>query len=158
MKVTWSFSFCTKFLAKNGFAKKTIPFMREKENEWRILRKIYFLTNSVFVWRGGECMAGKLERDFQKDLVKELKDRFVGAIVTKLDSSHIQGIPDLLILFGDKWATLECKKCSGASHRPNQNYYVDRMNQMGFSKFIFPENKGDVLNELEIYFQQSRKS
>ena len=103
-------------------------------------------------------MAGKLERDFQKDLIKELKDRFVGAIVTKLDSSHIQGIPDLLILFGDKWATLECKKSSGASHRPNQNYYVDRMNQMGFSKFIFPENKGDVLNELEIYFQQSRKS
>lgn len=103
-------------------------------------------------------MAGKLERDFQKNLIKELKDRFVGAIVTKLDSSHIQGIPDLLILFGDKWATLECKKSSGARHRPNQNYYVDRMNQMGFSKFIFPENKGDVLNELEIYFQQSRKS
>lgn len=103
-------------------------------------------------------MAGKLERDFQKNLIKELKDRFVGAIVTKLDSSHIQGIPDLLILFGDKWATLECKKSSGASHRPNQDYYVDRMNQMSFSKIIFPENKGDVLNELEIYFQQSRKS
>ncbi len=103
-------------------------------------------------------MAGKLERDFQKNLIKELKDRFVGAIVTKLDSSHIQGIPDLLILFGDKWATLECKKSSNASHRPNQDYYVDRMNQMSFSKIIFPENKGDVLNELEIYFQQSRKS
>lgn len=103
-------------------------------------------------------MAGKLERDFQKNLIKELKDRFVGAIVTKLDSSHIQGIPDLLILFGDKWATLECKKSSSASHRPNQDYYVDRMNQMSFSKIIFPENKGDVLNELEIYFQQSRKS
>lgn len=102
-------------------------------------------------------MAGKLERDFQKNLIKELKDRFVGAIVTKLDSSHIQGIPDLLILFGDKWATLECKKSSVASHRPNQDYYVDRMNQMSFSKIIFPENKGDVLNELEIYFQQSRK-
>lgn len=103
-------------------------------------------------------MAGKLERDFQKNLIKELKDRFVGAIVTKLDSSHIQGIPDLLILFGDKWATLECKKSAAASHRPNQDYYVDRMNQMSFSKIIFPENKGDVLNELEIYFQQSRKS
>lgn len=103
-------------------------------------------------------MAGKLERDFQKNLIKELKDRFVGAIVTKLDSSHIQGIPDLLILFGDKWATLECKKNAAASHRPNQDYYVDRMNQMSFSKIIFPENKGDVLNELEIYFQQSRKS
>lgn len=103
-------------------------------------------------------MAGKPERDFQKNLIKELKDRFVGAIVTKLDSSHIQGIPDLLILFGDKWATLECKKSRGASCRPNQKYYVDRMNQMSFSKIIFPENKGDVLNELEIYFQQSRKS
>ena len=43
---------------------------------------------------------GKLERDFQRALIRELKKRFSGCIVTKLDSSHIQGIPDLLILWG----------------------------------------------------------
>lgn len=91
---------------------------------------------------------GKLESKFQAELKKELKTLFPGCIVTKLDSGDIQGIPDLLILFKDKWATLECKKTAKASHRPNQDYYVDLMNKMSFSRFIYPENKEDILNEL----------
>lgn len=95
----------------------------------------------------------KLERDFQGQLVKELKERFPGAIVTKLDSSYIQGIPDLLVLYKDKWATLECKKSGKASKRPNQNYYVDKMNEMSFSSFIYPENKNEVLDGLQQTFE-----
>ena len=91
---------------------------------------------------------GKLESKFQAELKKELKTLFPGCIVTKLDSGDIQGIPDLLILFKDKWATLECKKSVKASHRPNQDYYVDLMDKMSFSRFIYPENKEDILNEL----------
>ena len=91
---------------------------------------------------------GKLESKFQAELKKELKTLFPGCIVTKLDSGDIQGIPDLLILFKDKWATLECKKSAKASHRPNQDYYVDLMDKMSFSRFIYPENKEVILNEL----------
>lgn len=101
-------------------------------------------------------MAEKLERDFQSKLIKELKDEFDGCIVTKLDSSHIQGIPDLLILHNDKWATLECKKSAKAKKQPNQDYYVGKMNSMSFSRIIFPENKEDVLNELKVHFQRSQ--
>ena len=96
------------------------------------------------------------ESDFQKNLIKELEKRFEGSIVTKLDSSHIQGIPDLLILYQDKWATLECKKESKASKRANQPYYVKKMNEMSFSRFIFPENKEEVLNDLEQAFGVNR--
>lgn len=103
-------------------------------------------------------MAGKLERDFQAKLIKELKELFTGCIVTKLDSGHIQGIPDLLILYKDKWATLECKKFASAKKQPNQEYYVELMNKMSFSRFISPENKEDILHELEIYFQQARRA
>lgn len=103
-------------------------------------------------------MAGKLERDFQAKLIKELKELFVGCIVTKLDSGHIQGIPDLLILYKDKWATLECKKFASAKKQPNQEYYVELMNKMSFSRFISPENKEDILHELEIHFQQARRA
>lgn len=98
-------------------------------------------------------MAGKRENKFQADLIKELKDEFKGSVVTKLDPKHIQGIPDLLILHEDKWATLECKKSAKAKKRPNQPYYVDKMNQMSFSRFISPENKEDVLNELRAFFR-----
>lgn len=94
-------------------------------------------------------MASKLERDFQASLIKELKARFPGCMVMKLDPDYIQGIPDLLILFGDKWATLECKRSASASHRPNQNYYVNQMNEMSYSAFIYPENKEEVLDELQ---------
>lgn len=100
----------------------------------------------------------KLERDFQAKLIKELKTLFEGCIVTKLDSRHIQGIPDLLVLYKDKWATLECKRIKNASKQPNQDYYVQLMNSMSFSRFISPENKEDILNELEIYFQRPHKT
>lgn len=93
------------------------------------------------------------ESNFQKNLIKELKERFVGCLVMKLDSGYIQGIPDLLVLWKDKWATLECKKSSNASKRPNQEHYVSRMDEMSFSRFIYPENKEEVLNDLEQAFR-----
>lgn len=95
----------------------------------------------------------KLERDFQSGLIKDLKRMFPGCIVMKNDSSYIQGIPDLLILYKDKWASLEVKKSSRATKRPNQEYYVGQMNEMSFSRFIYPENKEDVLNELSEAFE-----
>lgn len=96
----------------------------------------------------------KLENAFQAKLIKDLKSMFVGCLVMKLDSAYIQGIPDLLILFKDKWAVLECKRSAKASKQPNQEYYVDRLNQMSFSRFIFPENKDEVLDELKHFFKQ----
>ncbi len=94
----------------------------------------------------------KLERSFQSALIRELRKRFGGCIVTKLDSSHIQGIPDLLVLWGKHWATLECKKSANARRQPNQEHYVSLMNGMSFSRFIYPENKEEVLHELEQAF------
>ena len=93
-----------------------------------------------------------LESAFQSQLIKELKVRFPGCIVTKTDPTYLQGIPDLLILYKNKWAMLECKKNAHAKKQPNQEYYVGHMNQMSFSRFIFPENKEEVLNELQQAF------
>lgn len=96
-----------------------------------------------------------LERDFQGQLKKELKELFPGCIITKNDSAYIQGIPDILILYKDKWAALEVKKYEKASHRPNQDYYVNLMDQMSFARFIYPENKEEVLHELQQAFRAS---
>ena len=93
------------------------------------------------------------ESKFQADLKKELKEMFPGCIVTKLDSGDIQGIPDLLVLYKNKWATLENKRSKDASKRPNQEYYVEKMNEMSFSRFIYPENKEEILNELRETFE-----
>lgn len=93
-----------------------------------------------------------LENKFQAKLIKELKDTFPGCVVMKNDSSYIQGIPDLLVLHKDKWAALEVKKNKNASHQPNQDYYVNKMNDMSYSRFIYPENKEEVINELKERF------
>ena len=97
---------------------------------------------------------GKLENEFQAKLKKELSSMFPGCVVTKLDSGDIQGIPDLLILYEDKWATLECKKSKKAKKQPNQEYYVNQMNEMSYSRFIYPENKEEVLSELREKFKK----
>ena len=101
-------------------------------------------------------MATKLERDFQSGLIKDLKTIFPGCIVMKNDASYIQWIPDLLVLYKDKWATLENKKSAKAHKQPNQEYYVGVMDEMSFSRFIFPENKNVVLKELERFFNEGR--
>lgn len=95
----------------------------------------------------------KLESNFQKELIKELKEMFPDCIITKNDPNYIQGFPDLTILYKDKWATLECKKNRNAKKQPNQPYYVELMNEMSFSSFIFPENKEEVLYELQQAFK-----
>lgn len=94
-----------------------------------------------------------LESKFQANLIKKLKALFPDCIVMKNDSSYIQGVPDLIVLAGNRWATLECKKTSTARHQPNQDYYVEKMNGMSFSKFIYPENEDEVLNDLRNYFE-----
>lgn len=96
----------------------------------------------------------KKESAFQKDLRKELKERFPGCIVTKLDANDIQGMPDLLILYNNKWATLENKRSAKENKQPNQEYYVNKMDEMSFSRFIFPENKNLVLDELSDMFNK----
>lgn len=99
---------------------------------------------------------GTLERDFQAKLIKELKQMFIGCLVIKLPSDHIQGIPDLLILYEGKWAALECKQSENAKKRPNQEYYISKMNKMSYASFISPENKEVVLNELQQAFGTNR--
>ena len=92
------------------------------------------------------------ENRFQAELIGELKQRFPGCTVLKNDASYIQGIPDLLILYGKRWAALECKKDSKAKHRPNQDYYVKKLDDASFARFIDPTNKEEVLNELQQAF------
>lgn len=94
----------------------------------------------------------KRESAFQAELVKELKTRFPGCEIFKTDPDYKQGTPDLILLFNDKWAMLEVKRSEKSSKRPNQEYWVDHYNKMSFSRFIFPENKEEVLNELATVF------
>lgn len=99
----------------------------------------------------------KLESKFQKELMDEIRDLYPGCVILKNDSSYIQGFPDWTILYKDRWAVLEAKRERGAKKQPNQEYYVDKLNDMSFSRFVYPENKDEVLEDLERVFKRKRR-
>lgn len=101
----------------------------------------------------------KRESHFQSALIKEIKGKLEDCVILKNDGSNVpQGFPDLLILYGDKWGALECKRNETAEKQNNQDYYVSRLDGMSFSRFISPENKEEVLNELYSTFGLGRST
>lgn len=99
----------------------------------------------------------KRENAYQADLIKEIKRRLPGCFILKNDANYLQGVPDLLVLYNDKWAMLEVKMAADADLQPNQGYYVDQLGQMSFASFIYPENEEDVLDALQHSLQEPRR-
>ena len=95
-----------------------------------------------------------LEKDFQRELIDDLKDLFPGALIYKNEGK--QGLPDLTVLYETHWALLECKQSKTAKHQSNQDYYVEKADQMSFSRFVYPENKQEVLHDLQQAFGTER--
>lgn len=90
------------------------------------------------------------EGRFQDRLHDRLYELFPGCKIFKMDQH--QGIPDLLVLWRDKWAMLECKAWTKAHKQPNQDYWVEQYGEMSFSRFINPDNCEEVLRELQQAF------
>ncbi len=96
----------------------------------------------------------KKESKFQNDIIHDIKCRCLGCMILKNDPNYIQGIPDLTILYKDRWATLEVKRSKAdyiksLDKNKNQKFYVDKMKDMSFSSYIYPENEKEVLDDLE---------
>lgn len=92
------------------------------------------------------------ESSFQAELIKELRALFPGCVILKNDEQYLQGIPDLTLLWRDRWAMLECKRSIFAKYRPNQEYYLDKLGRMSYAAMICPENKELILDDLQRAF------
>lgn len=95
----------------------------------------------------------KVESEFESDLMDEIRRNFRGCVIIKNDANYIQGFPDRTIFYRDKWAVLELKRSKNEPHQPNQDDYVNQLNYMSFSRFVYPENKDEVLEELYRHFK-----
>jgi hypothetical protein len=98
------------------------------------------------------------ENRYQAKLIRKLKQRFPGCIITKTDTSYQQGFPDLILLWRNFWAALEVKASVNATSQPNQEHYVERLGEMSFAAFIYPENEEEVLNALQQAFESPRRA
>jgi hypothetical protein len=92
------------------------------------------------------------ESEYQNKLIKKLDSIFTGCVILKNDSSYIQGIPDLVIFFRDRWAMLEVKTSLQAHVQPNQEYWIGYLNTLSYASFICPETEDGVLYELQHAF------
>lgn len=99
-----------------------------------------------------------LESKFKSDLIAEIERLYPGAIVLKTDANQIQGIPDQLILYGDRWAAFEAKRSEHAPHQRNQDYYVGLFNKMSYATFVYPQNKEVFLYELQQALRPGRRT
>lgn len=99
-----------------------------------------------------------LESKYQSQLIERLEELFPGCVILKNDTDYLQGVPDLLVLYNDRWAMLEVKRAADAPQQPNQAYYVDLFDSMSFGTFIFPENEEEVLRDLQQAFGSRRRS
>lgn len=99
-----------------------------------------------------------LESKFQAEIISELRDLFPDCIILKNDTTYIQGIPDLTILYKDRWAMLEVKKNKLANKQPNQEFFINYLNDLSYASFIYPENKEEVFYEIQRAFSATRPS
>lgn len=95
---------------------------------------------------------------FKRKLVQELELLFPGCWIISNNANDMPGVPDLLILYKNKWAMLEAKASAKSSHRPNQPYYVDMFDTMSFARFVYPENVEEVLYDLQQAFEPRRNA
>lgn len=98
------------------------------------------------------------ESQYQAKLIKKLERLFPGCVIMKTDSGYRQGIPDLFVLWNHFWAALEVKVSPMAPSQPNQDYYVEQLNDMSFAAYIYPENEKEVLSALQQAFKPPRRA
>lgn len=99
------------------------------------------------------------ENGYQTILIRKLEAMFPGCLVLKNDEQYRQGIPDLTVLYGERYAVLEVKRSvdEALDPEPNQAYYLEHIIRMGgFAAFIYPENEAEVLHALQRSFESGR--
>jgi hypothetical protein len=103
----------------------------------------------------------RLESDYKPKLIKRIRERLPGCVILKNDANYMQGVPDLIILWNDRWAMLEVKRRkprSSSDYEPNQEWYIDELNRMSFCACVYPGNEEEVLDEIQRQFQTRRKA
>jgi hypothetical protein len=98
------------------------------------------------------------EAQYQSKVIQRLERMFPGCLVLKNDATYRQGIPDLIILWNDFWASLEVKKGPSTGRQPNQDYYIEKLSEMSFAAYIYPEVEEEVLNALQQAFKSPRRT
>lgn len=101
------------------------------------------------------------ERDYQPVFIKKVRALFPGCVILKNNPNYMQGVPDLIVLWNDRWAMFEVKRSrplTSADFEPNQEWYIEELDKMSFCACVYPENEQEVLSALQRAFTARRKA
>lgn len=101
-----------------------------------------------------------LESAYQAKLIKKIYAMLPGCLILKNNPVYLQGIPDLSIFHGPRWAMLEVKtkkpRPGSDDFEPNQEWYIADISKKTFCRCIYPENEREVLRGLQQALQPGR--
>lgn len=89
------------------------------------------------------------ESDFQKEVVKWLRRRGCYVLTITARPGIPDGCPDVIALMdGGGWIALECKKDAKSKFQPLQKPTIKKLNDMFYSKAIWPSNWKETQSEI----------
>lgn len=88
------------------------------------------------------------EADFQKTIIKWLRDKGCLVIKYQQNATTRASIPDILFLKEGFWGAIEVKKSKTSKFQPGQKEMVSKMNEMSWAKVVWPENWKESQKEL----------
>lgn len=95
----------------------------------------------------------QLESDFEADFMERLDAAMPEpGFWIKGNSAMRQGMLDRMYLNGGHWAALEFKKDAKAAKQPNQPHYVEKLGEMSYASFVYPENADEVISGIQQAF------
>lgn len=89
------------------------------------------------------------EKNFQSEVASWLRKKRCFVIITTIMPGVPTGTPDIIALFpGGGWAALEIKPSARAKFRPLQEPTIAKLNDMFYSRAVYPENWEEIKAEL----------
>lgn len=94
-------------------------------------------------------MEAQFKKDFLKKVEARLRHNKVPYLVLKVDSTFDRSKPDTIILADHGWCALEFKRSKSASHRPNQDFWIKYLNEIGgLALFVYPEKEDEFITTI----------
>lgn len=94
-----------------------------------------------------------LESKFKEKFFEEFKAKVPQTGILYKASFSKRSYPDVVLLGPNgRWAVLEFKRAEKAARRIHQALHIEILSEMGYARFVSPENSEEVIRELEAYF------
>lgn len=89
------------------------------------------------------------EKQLQEKVRKWLKSKGCLVLVMSPAPGVPSGWPDIMFFYEGLYGALELKASKTAKKQPLQDYFVEKLSEWSYARFVWPENWDEVRAELD---------